>query len=217
VAHLHAEGIPSGAIHRTGNTGIDSLKWMLSELRGDAKPGPRARDRVLVTLHRRENHDRNADTVCRALVQLAAARPDLRMTFPVHPNPRVSGPIRRRLGAHPAFALVPPMTYRDFIHAAANAALIISDSGGIQEEAPHLGTPLLVPRCNTERPESLATGFVQLVSIDEATIVASALAALGAPRAPPLPFDNEAPFGDGDASLRIVSILGAMVAERAYA
>ena len=217
AAHLRAEGIAAGTIHRTGNTGIDSLKWMLAELRRDTPLAPPARDRVLVTLHRRENHDRNADTVCRALVRLCAARPDLRVTFPVHPNPRVSGPIRRRLEGHPAFDLVAPMAYRDFIRAAGNATLIISDSGGIQEEAPHLGTPLLVPRCNTERPESIATGFVQLVAADETTIVASALAALGAPRVRPLPFDDAAPFGDGDAAPRIVTILEATVAERACA
>jgi UDP-N-acetylglucosamine 2-epimerase (non-hydrolysing) len=217
AAHLRAEGVPAAAIHCTGNTGIDSLRWMLDRLgrRSDRASAPR--DRVLITLHRRENHDRNADVVCRALTRLAAARPDLRMLFPVHPNPRVSGPIRRRLGSHPSFDLVAPMPYREFIDAAARAALIVSDSGGIQEEAPHLGTPLLVPRCNTERPEGIATGFVRLVAIDEEAIVAAALDALVAPRRPALPIDETAPFGAGDAASRIVGVLDAVLAERAFA
>src|SRR5450755_628837 len=164
--NLLVEGVDPGTVHRVGNTGIDSLRTLLLEMRS-AMPGrPSTRDTVLVTLHRRENHDRNAGIVCDALIALTAARPDLRVLFPVHPNPRVSATIRRRLEARPAFDLVAPMSYRDFVLSAARAALIISDSGGVQEEAPHLGTPLLVPRCNTERPESIETGFVQLIPID---------------------------------------------------
>ena len=139
------------------------------------------------------------------------------MLFPVHPNPRVSVPIRRRLGAYSTFSLVAPMPYREFIAAASGAALIVSDSGGIQEEAPHLGTPLLVPRCNTERPEGIATGFVTLVRVDEDVIVGTALAALAAPRRPAVPIDGEAPFGAGDAAHRIVRALEARVMERALA
>jgi UDP-N-acetylglucosamine 2-epimerase (non-hydrolysing) len=217
AAHLRAEGVPADAIHRTGNTGIDSLRWMLGELRREKFPSDAPRDCVLITLHRRENYDRNADVVCRALIRLSDARPDLRMLFPVHPNPRVSEPIRRRLGSHHAFSLVAPMPYREFIDAAASAALIISDSGSIQEEAPHLGTPLLVPRCNTERPEGIATGFVQLVRVDEDAIVDAAQATLAEPRRPAVPIDRDAPFGAGDAAHRIVSALEAVVAERAYA
>jgi len=217
VAHLRAEGIPAATIHRTGNTGIDSLRWALDRL--DAKPLPAKtqRGRVLITLHRRENHDRNADIVCRALLRLSALRPDLTMIFPVHPNPRVAEPIRRRLGAHPAFDLVAPMPYREFIATAVDSALIISDSGGIQEEAPHLGTPLLVPRCNTERPEAIATGFVRLVAVDERMIVTAAQAALARPRVRAIPIDGNAPFGAGDAAQRIASVLRTAMIERAIA
>jgi len=214
--HLRAEGISLGAIHRTGNTGIDSLKWMLDRLAGEDTMPSRAR-RVLVTLHRRENHDRNADTVCRALLRLSRAHPELSIVFPVHPNPRVANPIRRHLGTNTAFHLVAPMAYGDFIRTAAGAALIISDSGGVQEEAPHLGTPLLVPRCNTERPEGIATGFVNLVRVDESAIVAAAHAALLSPKAPAVPIDGNAPFGAGDAAQRIVKVLEARVMERACA
>jgi UDP-N-acetylglucosamine 2-epimerase (non-hydrolysing) len=216
AAHLRAEGVPADTIHRTGNTGIDSLRWMLGELRREL-PSEAPRNRILITLHRRENYDCNAEVVCRALIRLSDARPDLQMLFPVHPNPRVSDPIRRRLGSHRAFSLVAPMPYRKFIDAAARAALIVSDSGGIQEEAPHLGKPLLVPRCNTERPEGIATGFVQLVRVDENAIVDAARAALAEPRRRPVPIDGAAPFGAGDAAHRIVSALEAVVLERALA
>src|SRR5205085_9577655 len=100
------------------------------------------RNEILVTLHRRENYDQNAERVCDALVVLRRLRPDLCIVFPVHPNPRIATRVRRRLGAVAGIDLVAPMSYRRFIAHAANAALIISDSGGIQEEAPHLGTPL---------------------------------------------------------------------------
>jgi len=208
VSNLLDEGVAAGAVHCTGNTGIDSLKWVLDEIGGVGLGGADVdRSSVLVTLHRRENHDRNADVVCRALLRLAAQRTNLRWTLPVHPNPRVAAPIRARLTNHPAFDLVAPMPYRDFIAHAARAALIISDSGGIQEEAAHLGTPLLVPRANTERPEGLATGFVQLVRTDEDALVEAANAALDAPRRAPLPIDEHAPFGAGNAAAFIARIL----------
>src|SRR5437773_390893 len=117
------------------------------------------------------------------------------MVFPVHPDPHVAEPIRRRLGAHPAFHLVAPMAYREFIAHAARSALIISDSGGIQEEAPHLGTPLLVPRSNTERPEALATGFVRLVPTEPGAFVREACGMLDAAPRSALPIDEHAPYG----------------------
>lgn len=162
---------------------------------------------VLVTLHRRENWDRNADVVCAALVELADAVVGLRIVVAVHPNPGLAARLRRRMGTHPAIALVAPLPYAEFVAAAAGAALLISDSGGLQEEAPHLGVPLLVPRRNTERPEALATGFVRLVAVEQAAIVAAARAALAAPRSPAVPFGPKAPYGAGDAAERIAAIL----------
>ena len=211
--NLLAEGVPAARVHDVGNTGIDSLRRLLTE--GDpAPPGARAaRNRVLVTLHRRENWDGKADIICDALIALGAARPNLRMLMPVHPNPRIAPRIRQRLGGQPQFTLVPPMNYRDFIAAAAGAALIVSDSGGIQEEVPHLGVPLLVPRSCTERPEGVERGFVRLVAVDRDVIVAEALALLAAPPSPPLPFDDDAPFGDGAAAARIIDVLEAALVE----
>src|SRR5206468_6050448 len=157
------------------------------------------------------------EAICRALLRLADAEPALTLLLPVHPNPRIAARIRRSLGAHPAFRLVEPMAYKPFIEAAATAGLIISDSGGIQEEAPHLGTPLLVPRANTERPECLATGFVRLTPINEDAIVGYARAMLTAPPRAAVPIDARAPFGDGHAGTRIAAVLAAALRVRAYA
>lgn len=217
VQNLLAEGVDRRSVYRVGNTGIDSLRRLLAGPRNGLRHNQPVDSTVLVTLHRRANYDRNAAIVCDALIDLAGARPGLRVLFPVHPNPRVSATIRRQLAAHPAFDLVEPMRYRDFVESARRAALIISDSGGVQEEAPHLGTPLLVPRCNTERPESLATGFVRLVAVERAAIVRAALDALGSPRRPAVPIDDRAPYGAGDAATAVVSVLRAMVVEQAYA
>jgi UDP-N-acetylglucosamine 2-epimerase (non-hydrolysing) len=216
VENLLAEGVDAQRIHHVGNTGIDSLHRVLCEP-GMARRERRVRNTVLVTLHRRSNYDRSCVIVCTALLALAMQRPELRFLFPVHPNPRVSAQVRRLLGAHPRFHLVEPMAYRHFIECAARAALIVSDSGGIQEEAAHLGTPLLVPRTNTERPECLATGFVNLVAVEHGALVAAAKAALDVPRRAPLAIDEHAPFGAGDAAARIVGVLESINARRAYA
>ena len=213
-ANLLAEGVPPERIRNVGNTGIDTLR---AQLQGDARrhESPRhARDTVLVTLHRRENWDGKADVVCDALIALVEARPRLGIVLPVHPNPRVATRLKRRLGGRPRIALVAPMSYREFIATAEVAALLISDSGGVQEEAPHLGTPLLVPRSCTERPEAIGTGFVRLVPVDRDAILANALDLLAAPRAAPLPFDARAPFGDGTAAARIADVLEAVLVER---
>jgi UDP-N-acetylglucosamine 2-epimerase (non-hydrolysing) len=211
--NLLAEGTPPERIHRVGNTGIDSLRTLLAQAAFAAPHGGAPRTQVLVTLHRRENWDGKADIICDALIALAGRRPDLRMLLPVHPNPRIAPRIRHRLGGHAQFTLVAPMGYREFILAAANAALVISDSGGIQEEVPHLGVPLLVPRSCTERPEGVATGFVRLVAVDRDAIVREALELLAMPRAVPLPFDHHAPFGDGSAAARIVDVLEASLVD----
>ena len=198
--NLWQEGVAAEAVHVTGNTGIDTLSATLREL----PPAKRSRDLVLVTLHRRENCDPNADALCRALLALARERPTMRMVLPVHPNPRIAQTLRRRLDHHGSIALVEPMRYRDFIAHAAQAALIISDSGGIQEEAPHLGTPLLVPRSNTERPEALATGFVKLVPARPDVLVTAACEMLDGAARSPVPIDERAPYGAGEASQRVL-------------
>jgi UDP-N-acetylglucosamine 2-epimerase (non-hydrolysing) len=211
-SNLLAEGAPPERIHHVGNTGIDSLRTLLAQDMA-SPPAQSARTQVLVTLHRRENWDSKADIICDALIALARLRPQLRMLMPIHPNPRIAPRLRNRLHGQPQFTLVAPMGYRDFVSAVAAAALVISDSGGIQEEVPHLGVPLLVPRSCTERPEGVATGFVRLVTVDREAIVREALAMLDAPRMLALPFDHNAPFGDGAAAARIIDVLEVELAD----
>ena len=211
--NLLDEGVDPRTIHHVGNTGIDSLRTLLAGLQLPPSDFATAMPHILVTLHRRENWDSNADVVCNALLALAADHPALRFILPVHPNPRIATRLHRRLGSHPRFELVAPMEYESFVAMAATARLLISDSGGIQEEAPHLGVPLLVPRTCTERPEGVATGFVRLVAIDRDAIVAATTEMLAAPRRAAVPFDRHAPFGAGDAAEHIVAVLAALVAE----
>jgi UDP-N-acetylglucosamine 2-epimerase (non-hydrolysing) len=209
--NLVAEGTPKERIHQVGNTGIDSLRALIEKY--PVTPATHDGNEMLITLHRRENWDSKADVICDALQALAHRRPDLRMRVPVHPNPRIAPRLRNRLSGHAQFTLVAPLAYREFIAAISRAALVISDSGGIQEEVPHLGVPLLVPRSCTERPEGVATGFVRIVPVDRDLIVREALAMLAAPRRSALPFDCAAPFGDGAAATRIVDVLEAALVE----
>jgi len=210
-ANLVAEGVPVERIHQTGNTGIDSLRRLLSQHRiSRGIDGPW---RVLVTLHRRENWDSKADAICNALIEICDRVPGLRMLVPVHPNPRMACRLRRQLADDSRFSLVPPLAYREFIAAVASAALVISDSGGIQEEVAHLGVRLVVPRSCTERPECVDTGFVRIVGGAHRDIVRESLAMLALPPRRPLPFDRGAPFGDGAAAARVVDVLESMLGD----
>lgn len=162
AANLLAEGIPRRNIHIVGNTCIDALFWTLrrgNNTRIFAK-GTRG---ILVTLHRRENWGEGLAGICRALRGIAADFPDTEMLLPVHKNPVVSATVRKELADERRVHLVEPMNYASFCHAMKGAFLIISDSGGVQEEALALGTPVLVTRTVTERPEVLEGGTVQLV------------------------------------------------------
>jgi len=144
---------------------------------------------------------------CAAVLELLAARPALRLVCPVHPNPTVGSRIRRHLAGHARIALVEPLDYRDFIAVLQRSRLAITDSGGIQEEAPYLGLPVLVVRENTERPESVALGCAHLVPLRRESIVAEAQRMLDAPPLPPLPFTPDAAYGDGRSGERIATLL----------
>src|SRR5262249_56870532 len=138
------------------NTAIDLLRDEIER----AAAGPDARLRlVTLTLHRRENYGRGLDVACAAVLALLERESDLRLVCPVHPNPAVGARIRRHLSDHPRVDLVEPLQYRDFIALLRRSRLVITDSGGIQEEAPYLGLPVLVVREHTQRPESLELGF----------------------------------------------------------
>lgn len=213
--HLLDEGLPADRIFVTGNTGIDAFRWMQRRLRvsGVASRLPailHAHPRlILVTAHRRESFGDGLRRICQAVRAIARAHPEAAIVYPVHPNPQVRQAARRWLRGLPNVHLTPPMDYATFVCAMTRAALILTDSGGVQEEAPSLGVPVLVMREATERTEALTLGAAQLVGTETAPIVSRTLAALRQP-APRRRSAN--PFGDGRASERIVRILERLLA-----
>jgi UDP-N-acetylglucosamine 2-epimerase (non-hydrolysing) len=207
-ANLLAEGIGPERIWVTGNTGIDALLLTLARHReSNGHKKPHAGPTLLLTAHRRENHGRPLERICRAVLTLLGLFPELRVICPVHLSPRVRRTIVPLLGSHPRVALTGPLDYREFVLAMAQADVILTDSGGIQEEAPSLGKAVLVLRETTERPEGVAAGTARLVGTDERVIVEEAAALLRDParRQPGSRLPN--PFGDGRATERILAVL----------
>jgi UDP-N-acetylglucosamine 2-epimerase (non-hydrolysing) len=211
--HLLTEGVPDNAIFVTGNTGIDALLLALAKLPARALDEPGRRD-VLITLHRREawNEPTGAgktalDDILSGIADVASAHSKITFTYPVHLNPAVREPVSRVLAGKPNVRLVEPMPYLDFVGAMRRSEVIVTDSGGIQEEAPSLGVPVLVIRKTTERAEALGEGRAKLVGITRAAVREAVESALSHPgqRPPSLPCPN--PFGDGRASERILQAL----------
>lgn len=224
--NLLAERIPAAQIHVTGNTVVDALLWMRDRQRvvtNDAAaravsigvPAEFARKFfgsvparwLLVTGHRRESFGQGFENICRALAQLADRYPDVGILYPVHLNPNVQEPVRRLLGGHSRIALIPPLGYEDFVWAMDRAHFIISDSGGVQEEAPSLGKPVLVMRSTTERPEGVTAGTSRLVGTDEAAILRESALLLDDSAAYAERSRLRNPYGDGKASARIAAQL----------
>lgn len=208
--NLLREGVPDERIEITGNTGIDALRLALSL---DDEGTIPADGRLLVlTLHRRENYGPRLEQVCSAVLELLSLHPDFQVVCPVHPNPTVGSRMRRMLGAHPRIRLTEPLDYVPFVRLLARAALVITDSGGIQEEAPYLGVPVVVARENTERPEAVRWGATRLVAARHADVIEAAQALLAAPRPHAAAFNADAPFGDGLAGARIIESIGRRLA-----
>lgn len=210
--NLRREGVNGAAIHVTGNTGIDAVLYVKAGLetgalasRGLAAIDPEAK-LIVVTTHRRESFGEGLERVCNALATLAA-RPDVRIILPVHPNPNVRGPVERWLGDSPRVRLVAPMDYVSFVDLMRHAYLIVTDSGGIQEEAPSLGKPVLVVREKTERPEAVRAGTVKLVGTDFEKIVGEATLLLDSADEYRRMAAIHNPYGDGHASPRIVRVI----------
>jgi UDP-N-acetylglucosamine 2-epimerase (non-hydrolysing) len=210
---LLAEGISDDAIFVTGNTVVDALLQMRGSDAYKAVRLPvniRKGERVLlVTLHRRENWGAPLAGMCRALRTIAEARADVRVVLPVHLNPAVRTVVHESLGAVPRVDLIEPLDYLEFIALMDASWLVLTDSGGVQEEAPALGRPVLVLRDVTERPEAVECGAARLVGTDPEAIVRRTLALLDndderASMARPV-----SPFGDGRAARRIVDVLEA--------
>ena len=216
-ANLMAEDA-TREVHVVGNTIIDLLRENLAAR--DAGPCPvrwreKFRTLVTLTLHRRENYGRGLDTVCEAMREVLDDRPDVGLVCPVHPNPTVGARVRRVLSGHHRAILTEPMPYRPFLRLLGESTLVVTDSGGIQEEAPYLGVPALVVREETERPECLATGFVRLVPPHRDRLRMEIERALDLPRPRAVPFDDRAPFGDGRSGARIAAILAQSLARTA--
>jgi UDP-N-acetylglucosamine 2-epimerase (non-hydrolysing) len=214
--NLLREGIADAAIRVTGNTVVDALQeiaarpWTpsaasaLSDSALAAIP-PDAR-LILVTAHRRESFGAPLERICQALLQLAR-RPDVRIVYAVHLNPQVQEPVHRLLDNVPNITLLPPLDYLTLIQLMKRSYLILTDSGGIQEEAPSLGAPVLVLRDVTERPEAVEAGVARLVGADTGRIVAEAARLLDDPQARAAMARAVNPYGDGRAAERIVQAL----------
>lgn len=202
---LIAERVEARNVYVTGNPVVDAVRWILARSTSPA----RASDRrlVLVTAHRRENFGEPLARICDALALLVERNPDIEIVYPVHPNPNVSGPVRERLGAHERIQLVGPQRYDEFLALLASAYLVLSDSGGIQEEAPVLGRPVLVLRENTERPEAIEANATKLVGTETARIVSEAERLLRDPAAYAAMSKARSIYGDGTAGARIAAIL----------
>lgn len=206
--NLLREGVPAPAICVSGNPVIDALQWVTAQpappLAETLAPPDGART-ILVTVHRRESFGQPLEQVCRALAELAECYAGgVRLVLPVHPNPNVRGPVRRLLGDIPHVTLTDPLDYLALAHVLKRSTLVITDSGGLQEEAPGLGKPVLVLREVTERPEGVAAGTARLVGTDPRRIVAEARRLLDDSAAYEQMARATNPYGDGAAAGRIV-------------
>jgi len=210
--NLAAEGIPPDTVHVTGNTGIDAVLYVAGRLaegslRGGSWPElDPGRKLILVTAHRRESFGEGIANLCRALARLAC-RDDVQIFFPVHPNPNVREVVFGRLSGIPNIVLGEPLGYVPFVDLMRRASILLTDSGGVQEEGPSLGKPVLVLRNKTERPEAVEAGTARLVGTDPERIASETVRLL----------DDESlrqemsrvhnPYGDGRASIRIADLI----------
>lgn len=210
---LLREGFPPGRILVTGNTVVDAIQ----QLRASGQTARRSaggldlaalRGRVLlVTSHRRESFGEGLAAICRALVRIVERHADVTAVYPVHLNPNVDGPVRAALGGHPRIALLPPVEYVELAALLERAHLVLTDSGGIQEEAPSFGKPVLVLREVTERPEGVAAGVAAVVGTSEDRIVEATSRLLDDPAAYARMVGAVNPYGDGRAAERIAYAL----------
>ncbi|MDE3165473.1 MAG: UDP-N-acetylglucosamine 2-epimerase (non-hydrolyzing), partial [Acidobacteriota bacterium] len=209
---LAAEGVPRERILLTGNTGIDAVLYVRDALDAGRMRVPGwpwldpAKKLVVVTAHRRESFGARFEGICSALARIAS-RDDVQVAYPVHRNPNVVDPVTRILGGAAHVVLLEPLDYVPFVDLMRRACLLLTDSGGIQEEGPSLGKPVLVMRDKTERPEAVEAGTVRLAGTDEERILAEAARLLddGEERIRMSRVHN--PYGDGQASRRIADAL----------
>ena len=206
--NLRRESVDPCSIIVTGNTGIDAVLYVRDELAGGRLQGgdwnqlDSGKKLIVVTAHRRESFGEGFERICRALAEIAN-REDVQIVYPVHPNPNVQDPVRRYLAGRPNIRLIEPLSYVPFVDLMRRAYILITDSGGIQEEGPSLGKPILVLREKTERPEAVQAGTVKLVGTDEAGIVREAVRLIEDREVYESMARVHNPYGDGKASARI--------------
>jgi UDP-N-acetylglucosamine 2-epimerase (non-hydrolysing) len=212
AANLRAEGVAAASIHVTGNTGIDAVLEIRDglesgRLHADGLPRLNAsRKLIAVTGHRRESFGDGFERICEALARLAD-RDDVEIVYAVHPNPNVTEPVRRILGGRLNVHLIEPLSYVPFVELMRRAHILLTDSGGIQEEAPSLGKPVLVMREKTERPEAVDAGTARLVGTDANRIVSECAILLEDAAEYSRRAHIHNPYGDGQAALRIRDVL----------
>lgn len=219
--NLQNEGVNSENILVTGNTVIDALLDVVTRLEADPEitatfdtqfgldPTKRL---VLVTGHRRESFGAGFERICAALARLAT-RDDVQIVYPVHLNPNVKGPVEESLGHLENVRLIEPQEYLPFVHLMRRSHIIVTDSGGVQEEAPSLGKPVLVMRDTTERPEAVEAGTVKLVGTNDILILEEANKLLDDPNAYDVMSRAHNPYGDGNAAARIRNAISAYFQE----
>ena len=219
--NLLAERVPETSITVTGNTVIDALFWVLNRIDADTQRSQaiavflstqlnfdwRKQRFVLMTGHRRENFGDGFLQICHALKDLAARYPSVQFVYPVHLNPNVQQPVNAILADLPNVHLIAPLDYEPFVYLLKHSHIVLTDSGGIQEEAPSLGKPVLVMRDVTERPEAIEAGTVRLVGADRSRIVANVAELLDNQASYTAMSRAHSPYGDGKACARIVSVL----------
>ncbi|MDP1740662.1 non-hydrolyzing UDP-N-acetylglucosamine 2-epimerase [Polaromonas sp.] len=207
---LQNEGIADELITLTGNTVIDAQQWACVH-RGVQRQVA-GRGHLLVTVHRRENWGHDVQEICHAIADIARQQPDLNVLFPVHLNPAIQGPVNDILGGIANVTLTSPLDYTGMQQALADAWLVLTDSGGLQEEAPTFGVPVLVLRDETERPEAIEAGCALLIGVSRAAIVGEVARLSGDKQAYLRMSQAVNPFGDGTASSKIVAMLASALA-----
>jgi UDP-N-acetylglucosamine 2-epimerase (non-hydrolysing) len=219
---LLSEGFQESSIFVTGNTVIDALLWVRELVRHRQPSLPdglagrlEGHQVVLVTGHRRESFGEGFENICRAIRQVAELFPDVVFVYPVHLNPHVREPVNRILGGHERIYLIDPLPYEPFVWLMDRATVVLTDSGGIQEEAPSLNKPVLVMREVTERPEGIQAGVARLVGVNQASIAAGLIELMSNPNIRLAMTTAQNPYGDGKASQRIADILESKLMDKA--
>jgi len=211
---LLREGVPESSVFVTGNTVIDALLWVRERVRTVPPKLPdglseslEGHQVILVTGHRRESFGQGFENICQAIREVADAFPNVVFVYPVHLNPNVREPVNHILGGHPRVHLIEPLSYAPFVWLMDRATVVLTDSGGVQEEAPSLGKPVLVMREITERPEGVTAGNARMVGVRREQIVRELTQLLCDPGQRAMMAAVRNPYGDGCASERIISVL----------